>query len=165
MGILSFLLSWSFVMSLDFCVSSGRLISISRHGPSRFFCMLAHQNNFVVVQMSFLNDPGFPDSSGSYFLITSGGLDVNQNVVNTVDIYNTTNRTWAPASGMKSPRARHTLTPIGSGTRSAVAIGGIQVIYCFYPAKILLFELHTSLVHDVSGVRTFTCSLVSMHVA
>lgn len=81
------------------------------------------------LQMASLSDKNSPDSNGSYYVLTSGGLDQNNLAVSTTDVYNSSNRAWIPAPPMIIPRARHTLTPVGNMTRSMVAVGGIQVSY------------------------------------
>ena len=84
-----------------------------------------------ILQVAALNDKNNPSSTGSFFLISAGGVDSNGNVMNTVDLYNTTSRSFSSAPSMKIARARHTLTSVFNGSRTALAVGGLQVIPLF----------------------------------
>lgn len=68
-----------------------------------------------------------PDSTGAFYLISAGGTNVQNDVVKSVDLFNTTGRSWTPAPPMNFGRARFQLTSLYNGTNAAVATGGIQV--------------------------------------
>ena len=58
--------------------------------------------------------------------MSAGGLSQSGTALNSTEIYNSTSRTWSLAPSMSSHRALFTLTPVFNGTRTLLAVGGIQ---------------------------------------